>query len=105
MEKVMSNTHILVQEFDYFEPTSVEEAIALLTQYGELLKVMAGGTDLLVQMKMERVNPRYIININKIPSLNGIVEDVNLEIGTLTTIRQLGISPLIQQRYTALAEA
>jgi CO/xanthine dehydrogenase FAD-binding subunit len=105
MEKVMSNTHILVQEFDYFEPASVEEAIALLAQYGGQAKVMAGGTDLLVQMKMERVNPRYVINIKKIPGLSGIVENGHLEIGALTTIRQLAKSPIVQRRYTALAEA
>jgi CO/xanthine dehydrogenase FAD-binding subunit len=105
MEKVMSNTHLLVQEFDYFEPASVAEAIALLAQYGGQAKVLAGGTDLLVQMKMERVNPRYIISIKKIPGLNEIVENDYLEIGALTTIRQLATSPLVQQRYTALAEA
>ena len=50
----MTNSHILVHQFDYFEPASLGEAIALLAQYGERARLLAGGTDLLVQMKMER---------------------------------------------------
>jgi len=48
----MTNTHILVHEFEYLEPASVAEAVALLSQYGERARVLAGGTDLIVQMKM-----------------------------------------------------
>lgn len=105
MEKVMTNTHLLVQEFDYLEPASVVEAVALLAQYGGQAKILAGGTDLLVQMKMERLNPRYVVSIKKIPGLDGIVENGGLEIGALAGIRRIAQARPVQERYTALAEA
>jgi len=44
----MTNSHILVHEFEYLEPTSMSDVIALLNQYGDRARVLAGGTDLLV---------------------------------------------------------
>jgi len=104
----MTNTHILLQGFEYLEPTSLEEAIALLEQYGDRAQVLAGGTFLLVQMKMEHLAPECVINVNKVPALNGIRssdEDGSLHIGALTKIRTLRDASRIQTGYTALAEA
>ena len=50
----MTNSQILVQEFEYREPTSLGEAISLLKEYGERAQALAGGTNLLVWMKMEQ---------------------------------------------------
>jgi carbon-monoxide dehydrogenase medium subunit len=74
----MVNTHILSQEFEYFEPKTIEEAILLLATHGEKAKVVSGGTDLLVQMKMERLHPKYLISIAKIPALHYIIEENGL---------------------------
>ncbi len=103
----MTNTHILLQGFEYREPTSLEEATALLKQYGERAQVLAGGTFLLVQMKMEGLAPECVINVNKVPALNGITlsEEDGLRIGALTKIRALRDAPQVQAGYTALAEA
>ena len=102
----MTNTHILVHEFDYLEPASLTDAISLLAESDGRAQVMAGGTNLLVWMKLERRAPEYIINIAKLPGLDGIVPgDDGLAIGPLTTIRALRDSPLVQSNYTALAEA
>ena len=49
----MTNTRILMQEFDYFSPTTLPEALHFLEEHSDEAKVMAGGTDLLVQMKQE----------------------------------------------------
>ena len=65
----MTNSHILVHEFSYLEPRSVGEAIELLVTYGDAARVLAGGTDLLVQMKMERQKPAYVIGIGKLAEL------------------------------------
>jgi carbon-monoxide dehydrogenase medium subunit len=103
---IPTNTHILVQEFEYLEPTTIDEATLLLAKYGEKARIMAGGTDLLVQMKMERRSPQYVINISKIPSLNRIIaNDDGVDIGATTTVRSLHKSPVINARYTALSEA
>ena len=117
----MTNSHILVHEFEYVEPTSVEEAVALLGEYGGRAQVLAGGTYLLVQMKMERTAPEYVINVARIPGLDGIAlqdcareytareytarEYTGVRIGALTTIRALRQAPQVWADYTALAEA
>jgi carbon-monoxide dehydrogenase medium subunit len=103
----MTNSHILVHEFEYLEPTSLEEALSLLSEYGKQAQVLAGGTYLLVQMKMERMAPDYVINVRKVPGLDGITpqEDGGLRIGALTTIRAVRDAPQSQADCTALAEA
>jgi xanthine dehydrogenase iron-sulfur cluster and FAD-binding subunit A len=102
----MTNSHILVHEFIYLEPGSVAEAIDLLAAHGDAARVLAGGTDLLVQMKMERQKPAYVIGIGKLAELNGIRRGVEkLTIGALTTIRELARDAGMRNRYTALAEA
>jgi xanthine dehydrogenase iron-sulfur cluster and FAD-binding subunit A len=102
----MTNSHILVQDFDYYEPASLEEAISLLNEWGDRAHVLAGGTYLLVQMKMERLRVEHIINIGTIPELSGIVRrDDGLHVGALTTIRAIRNAPQIWTEYTALSEA
>ncbi len=102
----MTNSHILVPGFEYLEPASIEEAVALLSRYGEGVWVLAGGTDLIVQMKLERLAPRYLLSIRKIPGLEGVVsEDDGVRIGARTAIRGLRNDPRVRAWYPALAEA
>jgi|WetSurMetagenome_2_1015567.scaffolds.fasta_scaffold15731_2 xanthine dehydrogenase iron-sulfur cluster and FAD-binding subunit A len=102
----MTNSHILVHEFSYLEPRSVGEAIELLVTHGDAARILAGGTDLLVQMKMERQKPACVIGIGKLAELNGIRQDIDkLTIGALTTIRDLARDTTVRGSYTALAEA
>ncbi|MFN3761943.1 MAG: FAD binding domain-containing protein [Anaerolineae bacterium] len=102
----MTNTHILVHEFDYLEPASVEEAIGWLDRYGPEARVLAGGTDLIVQMKMERLAPRYLVSIGRVPGLEGIsAQDGHTRIGARTSIRALRNDPWVRARYPVLAEA
>ena len=51
---------------EYLEPRSLEEAISMLSEYGENARVFAGGTDLLVKMKKKVLLPEYLINIKGI---------------------------------------
>jgi len=102
----MTNSHILVHEFSYLEPRSVGEAIELLVTHGDAARILAGGTDLLVQMKMERQKPAYVIGIGKLTELQGIYQDIDrLTVGALTTIRDLARDTTVREGYTALAEA
>ena len=72
---------------DYFEPKSVDEAISTLTRHGENAEIIAGGTDVLVDMKFKE-DPGCLVNIKRIPGLSFIRENGNsLLIGPLTTIR------------------
>lgn len=104
-----TNTHILFPEFDYHAPTTIYEVTALLAQYGDAARVMAGGTDLLVQMKMERRQPSQIISLARVNALRGISQNGALSIGATTSIRNLYQRFANVQRSTfnlqALAEA
>ncbi|MCX5907095.1 MAG: xanthine dehydrogenase family protein subunit M [Deltaproteobacteria bacterium] len=77
--------------FEYLEATSVAEAIGMLQRYPGRAKILAGGTDLLVQMKQGSLRPEVVIHIGRIKALNGIstVPDGGAQIGTLTTMRTI----------------
>src|ERR1044071_738667 len=90
---------------DYFEPKTVSEAVALLAKYGEEAKVIAGGTDVLVEMEYKE-EPGCLINIKKIPGLADIRENgASLRIGPLVTIRDIETSKVIRDRLPLLWEA
>jgi carbon-monoxide dehydrogenase medium subunit len=103
----MTNSHLLVQDFDYLEAASVEEALTWLAQYNGNARLLAGGTDLIVMMKMGRVNPRAVINISHIPGLSEIKTnpDGSVSIGALVSIHALATDRLMRRRYPALVEA
>jgi carbon-monoxide dehydrogenase medium subunit len=101
----MTNSHILSQEFEYVEPHTIEEAVKWMATYKGEAKFMAGGTDVIVQMKMGRAHPEAIINLSRIPGLRYLIIEHGLRIGVLTTFRQIERDGFIQRRYTALHEA
>ena len=93
----MTNSHILVHEFDYLQPATVKSATSLLSQYGNRARVLAGGTDLIVQIKMERLAPEFLIDINAIAELDGItVREGSVHIGTRTSVRTIRNALLVQ---------
>jgi len=98
---------MLLPKFEYFAPETMEEACSLLAKYKGEARVLAGGTDLLVQMKNREVTPRYLINIKNIPNLDYIRYDdkEGLRIGALTTIEALKTSTLIRRRFGILSQA
>lgn len=91
---------------DYFEPNSVNEAISLLAKL-EGAKIYAGGTDLIVDMNKNNENPRYIIDIKRIPNLDYIdyQPGEGLKIGALTTIAALRKSDVIIQKYPIIHQS
>ena len=102
----MTNSHILVREFTYVEPHSLAETLTLLAEHGDAARLLAGGTDLLVQMKMERVKPQFVIGLRRVAELKGVRwESDRLVLGALTTIREIARSAPIRSRFPALSEA
>ena len=90
---------------DYFEPKTINEALALLAKHGAEAKVIAGGTDVMVDIKYKQ-EPGCLINIKKIPGLGAIRENGgSLRIGALTTIRDLETSGLVRDKLPVLWEA
>jgi carbon-monoxide dehydrogenase medium subunit len=61
--------------FQYYEPKTVEEACRLLSEFEGEGKILAGGTDLIPRMKTGLVKPRGLVNIKKIPGLQGFNVD------------------------------
>ena len=92
---------------EYFAPRTIEEACHLLSKYKEEARVIAGGTDLLVQMKHGDSLPKYIINITGIPGQDYIDynDKAGLSIGALATIHSIEVSSLIQEKFNTLAQA
>ena len=76
---VEMNTRIISHEFEYFAPNSIQETLILLDQHGSEAKIIAGGTDLVSQMKMGKHTPAYIIDIKRIKELQYIAGDMVLK--------------------------
>lgn len=92
--------------FDYYEPNSLGEATRVLVAAGEGARVLAGGTDLVVDMKTGRMRPSTVVNLKRIPGLAG-VEAVSggIRIGALTKATDLEAASLVQDRCPAIAQA
>ncbi|MFH1090418.1 MAG: FAD binding domain-containing protein [Pseudomonadota bacterium] len=92
-------------KFEYLEPAGIEEASKIILENPKN-KVLAGGTDLLVNMKHRVEQPPTLINLKKIPGLD-YIKPVNgeIRIGTLTPLKKLCTSPVIARKLPALATA
>ncbi|HEV2188121.1 MAG TPA: xanthine dehydrogenase family protein subunit M [Stellaceae bacterium] len=92
--------------FDYLRPKSVDEAIALLAQYGGDAKVLAGGQSLVPLLNFRVVRPSVLIDINRVTALDFVEEhDGRLRIGAMTRHHTLETSPLVRNRLPLLAAA
>ncbi len=92
--------------FEYYAPTSVDDAIELLDRFGGDAKVLAGGQSLLPVMKLRLAEPMALVDINRIPNLAYIREDGDsLKIGALTRTNDLNDSELIRTRYPLFSDA
>lgn len=91
----------------YLAPTSVSEALALLAEYGDEAKIVAGGQSLLVFLRQGLLAPRWLIGLKQIPELARIdrTAEGGLIIGAMVTQHRLEHDPLVVAGYPALAEA
>lgn len=92
-------------KFEHLQPESLDEALDLLAEHGERAKIIAGGTELLVSMKLGLLAPDYLVNLKEIPELDFISDDDGLRIGALTKVRTLIDSEPIQTDFPILAQA
>ena len=87
---------------DYFEPKTIGEALSVLAKYGDQAKVIAGGTDVMVDMKYKE-EPGCLVNIKRIPGMDSIQENSgSVRIGPLVTIRDIETSVLVRERLPLL---
>jgi len=96
---------VRLPKFEYSEPKDLKEAVSLL-QAEPSAKILAGGTDLLVNMKHKVECPPLIVNIKGIDGLNRINPDNGaVRIGGLTRLKDLCMTPMIVAKLPALATA
>lgn len=92
-------------EFQYFAPSSVEEAIGLLQEHGDDAKLLAGGHSLLPAMKLRLSQPGVIVDISGLADLKRIAAEGNqLRIGAGATYSQIVNSEDVKQNVPVLAE-
>jgi aerobic carbon-monoxide dehydrogenase medium subunit len=92
--------------FDYERATSVEGAIAALTEHGPEARLIAGGHSLLPMMKLRLANPEYLIDINDLEELSYIQERITeIRIGALTRHCELFESALLAARAPVFRDA
>ncbi|MBI2987880.1 MAG: xanthine dehydrogenase family protein subunit M [Deltaproteobacteria bacterium] len=93
-------------KFEYLEPTSLKEACALLDQHPDDAKIIAGGTALIIWMRMRLLNPRLVISLEKIPDFNYIRYDDKdgLRIGAGARHREIELAPAVRSHYPLLHE-
>jgi carbon-monoxide dehydrogenase medium subunit len=93
--------------FEYFAPTSLDEAMSLLSEKGRDARLMAGGTDLLVKIQHRVLRPKAIIGLKKIKGLDRIAFDRKngLTIGATALLADVAAHPDILKHYPAVAVA
>ena len=93
-------------QFELREPESLASALALLEEHGDAAQLIAGGTDLVPNMKHELFTPRVVVSLARIPDLAGVrEEDGALVLGAMTTLDALARDGRVRERAPALAQA
>jgi len=95
-----------MKAFGYVSAKDVAHAVALLGEHGAKAKILAGGTDLLVELKHAVHNPEIIVDVSRLAELKAIViADDGLHIGALATHTDIMNAPIISGMFPALVEA
>ena len=96
-----------MKAFDYQAPETLDGAAALLSQHGERARVLAGGTDLLVQLRAGRYEVDVVVDVKRVPELNRITFDTasGLSIGAAIPCWRVAEYPEVRDRYPGLVDA
>ncbi|MBI2954772.1 MAG: xanthine dehydrogenase family protein subunit M [Chloroflexi bacterium] len=98
---------MIVPEFDYLTPQTLNEACALLGEYGSRAKVLAGGSDLVVKMKNGLLKPDYIVSLKNLQDLKGIRYEAGtgVIIGARTTHNRVVENEILRERFPSVSAA
>ncbi len=89
-------------EYDYKKPESLEEVFGLLKEYGPRAALIAGGTDVMVNIRNTKKAPEVLISLRGLKDLRYIKKNNGYHIGALTTHRMLELSELVKTELSAL---
>ncbi len=93
--------------FDYFEPATLEEAGELLREGKGARKPLAGGTDIIIQLRRRVVRTQGLVNLKRIPELWGWAREPGegLRLGACTPMRDLETAAAVGERFPSITEA
>ena len=92
--------------FDYVAPTTVEEALAALAQYGDEAKIIAGGQSLLPVLRMRLNAPEWVIDLGRIDSLRGVRDEgESIFVGAMTRHSDVATDPLVAEHAALVTRA
>ena len=95
-----------MRAFDVIAATDSRHAVALLAEHGSSARLLAGGTDLLVELKSASSVPQLLVDISRAKDLKGIeITDQGLRIGALVTHTEIMRSPQLRELFPALIDA
>ena len=95
-------------KFEYVLPKTIDEAMSILAKNKGKARLLAGGTDLIPQLKSREVEvPSFVVDLKGVPGLDKISYDkkIGLKIGALATISAIAQSAAIKENYPSLAQA
>ncbi|WP_042667547.1 FAD binding domain-containing protein [Desulfurococcus amylolyticus] len=93
-------------EIRYYRPSTLDEALKLLGELSEKARILAGGTDLVLDLKIKRYNVSDLIDISKLNELRYIIDEGDrIRIGALTSIQEIADSSVIAEKAPSLKKA
>ena len=94
-----------MRRFDLVLPDTLEDCLKILAERGAQAKLVAGGTDLLPQMKNGALHPAVVVDLSGIARVRQVQNGSGLRIGAAVTARELERSPALRGPYVAIAES
>jgi xanthine dehydrogenase YagS FAD-binding subunit len=102
----MAVIHDVIPAFELFQPTSVDDALALQSRHGAKAWVLAGGLDSFDWFKDRIKRPEVVIDLSQIKELRGIrAAGDGIEIGAMTTLTEVVRNPMVREKYSILPNA
>src|SRR5215510_11514192 len=94
-----------MSDFEYRSPATLDEALALLEQHRDDVRVIAGGPALVTMMRQRLVRPAWLVSLRAVEGLSAIeAEKGGVRLCALVTHREAEISPLVRERGPLLAQ-
>src|SRR6202521_4854929 len=103
----MATIHDVMPVFELFQPTTIDDTIALLAKYKKDVWVMAGGLDTFDWLKDRNKRPKVVVDLSGVQDLKGIkaTSDGGIEIGAATTLTDVTKNPIVKEKYPLLMQA
>ena len=94
---------MLLPKFDFHEPATLAEACQMMGEFGKKARPLAGGTDLMVNMKKKILSPEHLVSLSRIDELKAVeCSDGMLKIGACFTVAELAESEAVRKHWSAV---